>query len=499
MTAPQHELPNAQSTLDELIGSVDLAAPSTTKFARLETFLASLMGLSADDVVAATISKAGNFSVRANQSQRARSAQVFVGVVPESAEVPATQRAAIARVRAGLSPSVLLVCRGSGGTWDASWAVQQRRATADGLEALRTSLGTEPVEVEGHVEDLTTGPSVLPPTLPGSVPVTRLTLDPRTRRMLRRAVAGRPAVMLVGPPGTGKSQLVSELLADVVADPSVVGMATGHEATLVTPDESWTARELVGGETIDDRGRLRFVPGAVLRAVAEDRWLVLDEANRADLDRVFGPLLTWLSGQPVQVGRTSGEPDAGPITLGWAEAAHCAVSGAENLRSDIPSPEPVQYLAGSEWRMLGTYNALDAHRVFKFGLALGRRFAHVPVGAPDTDGFGVALAGRLSVLPDALRVKIADILTAIYAAHREVEGAVLGPAAFLEIPSYLAGDESEYHEVPELLAEGYVTAVGTWLARLEEEQLDALGLRLADEDVLGAQWDWVRSQLTALR
>ncbi|WP_456598794.1 AAA family ATPase [Blastococcus sp. SYSU DS0616] len=499
MTAPKSVGHTAQAMLDELVSAVDLAAPSTTKFSRLETWLASLMGLSADDVVVATISKAGNFSVRANQSQRARSAAVFVGVVPEAGEVPATRRAATARVEAGLSPSVLLIVRGSGGTWDASWGVMERHADSQPFEALHDALGTEAEKVEGRVVDQSIAGSVPPPTLPGSVPVTRLALDPRTRRMLRRAVASRPAVMLVGPPGTGKSQLVSELLADVAADPSVVGMVTGHEATLVTPDESWTARELVGGETIDDQGRLRFVPGAVLRAITEDRWLVLDEANRADLDRVFGPLLTWLSGQPVQVGRTSGEPDAGPITLGWGEAAQCAVLGAENLRSDSPGPEPVQYLAGSDWRLLGTYNALDAHRVFKFGLALGRRFAHVPVGAPDTEGFRAALAGRLSVLPERLQEQVSESLTAIYDAHREIEGAVLGPAAFLEIPTYLAGEEPGSPNGTELLAEGYVSAVGTWLARLEEEQLDALGVRLAAEDVLGAQWEWVRSQLTALR
>ena len=146
-------------------------------------------------------------------------------------------------------------------------------------------------------------------------PAARLALDARVRRMVRSAISSRAAVMLVGPPGTGKTQLVGETLSEVADNPSAFGMTKGHEKLEVTPDESWSTRELVGGDTVDDKGRIRFSPGYLLEAIAQDRWLVLDEANRADMDRIFGGMLTWLSGESVTVGRVSSDPDAESVLL----------------------------------------------------------------------------------------------------------------------------------------------------------------------------------------
>src|SRR5262249_48942925 len=92
-----------------------------------------------------------------------------------------------------------------------------------------------------------------------------------------------------------------------------------HDVLTVTADESWTTRELVGGDSVDDQGRLRFAPGYVLQAVEADKWLLIDEANRADLDRIFGGLLTWLSGQEVTVGRLSPTKPA-EVVLGWSQS-----------------------------------------------------------------------------------------------------------------------------------------------------------------------------------
>src|SRR5690606_32270056 len=93
-----------------------------------------------------------------------------------------------------------------------------------------------------------------------------------------------------------------------------------HDPLWATPDESWTTRDLVGGDTIVD-GHIRFRPGWVVRAIADDRWLVLDEANRADMDRIFGGLLTWLSGGTVAIGSEHSGADAREILLGWTTGA----------------------------------------------------------------------------------------------------------------------------------------------------------------------------------
>jgi len=50
----------------------------------------------------------------------------------------------------------------------------------------------------------------------------------------------------------------------------------------------------------------------------------------------------------------------------------------------------------------------------------------------------------------------------------------------------------------ELIAEAYLSAFGTWLARLDDDILDALGRGLSGDDALGSQWEWIRGQLPNL-
>jgi hypothetical protein len=217
------------------------------------------------------------------------------------------------------------------------------------------------------------------------------------------------------------------------------------------------------------------------------------------MDRIFGALLTWLAGQPVHVGTVGSHPGSGPVRLGWGDGAESVVLGGDQLRADDPGTEPVDYLAGTEWRLLGTYNALDAQRVFRFGQALGRRFAHVPVPAPDAQAFGRALEPHLAGLTDdGLRGTVRDSAVAMYSAHLASTGATLDPAVFLDIPGCVAAGAQTGSDVSELLAEAHLTSLGTWLARLADDELDKLTVSMSAERALGAQWTWVRRQLPAL-
>lgn len=338
--------------------------------------------------------------------------------------------------------------------------------------------------------------------VPAPRPKHTLVLDERIRRMLRFSVQSRSAVMLVGPPGTGKTHLLHELAADIQNAPAAYGLKRLKDPMVVTPDESWTARELVGGDTVDDHGRLRFSPGHVLEAIHRNRWLVLDEANRADLDRIFAGLFTWLSGQSVEVGRVSSDPQAGPVILGWSDTPRSKVIGAGWLRGKESSRGPVYYLAGTDWRLLGTYNAVDAQRVFRFGQALGRRFDHIPVPLPGNEAFSQALEARLGDITAGLtsenRAELAAILRDIYRAHSTISDA-LGPAALLAIPQYVAvGMRAGETAVRPLVAEAYLAGMGTWLGGLGDD-LTQLGESLRVDTVLGTEWQWITSRLNELR
>jgi hypothetical protein len=266
-----------------------------------------------------------------------------------------------------------------------------------------------------------------------------------------------------------------------------------------------------------------FRPGWVLRSIAEGKWLVLDEANRGDLDRIFGALLTWLSGGHVTVGVESTSNDAKHVELGWTEGA----SRVDVIEGSDGVPGTRKYLAGDDWRLVGTYNAVDSQRVFRVGAALGRRFARVPVPPITPTLFSQVLLEREPLLSSVLSHK----LSALYTAHYEDSSTRLGPAQFLGMTGYLKSAISASLEatvtklersdntatttvsddtppsVVEIadqtydaaICEAYVLNVGVQLAQLERPDLDQLCMRLQARVGLSiSDVSWLREMLEAL-
>jgi len=220
--------------------------------------------------------------------------------------------------------------------------------------------------------------------------------------------------------------------------------------------------------------------------------------------------------------------------------AECTYSNLEALDGGGNADEPVRFVAGTEWRLLGTYNALDAQRVFRFGQAIGRRFARVPVPTPSADEFRRALEPFTVGLDEW----IADSIVGLYAAHKESLATELGPALFLRMPNYLQAARDTQHSAgvtgdlepdapadakddgpsdeagPEdsgavsvggpalvgeqaqraLLAEAYTVNVGSWLSRLEPGELEALGRKVTMDRRLFSmsEWAWIRDMVRFL-
>lgn len=316
-------------------------------------------------------------------------------------------------------------------------------------------------------------------------PEETIMVDARVERMLRRALQRFSCVLLVGPPGTGKGALVRWATAQVSAGPESFGFSAGYEPKPIwrTPDESWSSFELIGGLAPDDKGVLRWSYGVLPTSLQENRWLVLDETNRADMDKIMGPLLTWLSEQRVEIGRTEAHGGS-PIEIGWGTAADCEAT---------PADSPTNFVAGTNWRLLGTYNPQDAQRVFRFGQALSRRFVTVPVPPLEVGQFEALLTERN---PDLTEDWVTAI-TGLYSAHKSSETTVLGPAVFLRLAEYLDDDELFSAH---LIAEAYVLSLGKYLSSYDDQTFTTLGERIVtDEEVMDAsEWEWIEQQRSIL-
>lgn len=343
----------------------------------------------------------------------------------------------------------------------------------ESLSSLPPDLHPPPPE-KGHATSSTTASDVAPVK---PVDTSDLVVSTVLLRRSRRALLTSQAIAFVGPPGTGKSRLIVKLIEEARADPASFELSAAPEYELYAAEADWTGRTLVGGYFPQPDGVLRFQEGYLLRALRRNRWLVIDEMNRADLDRVMGPVLTLLAGQHVDLGMSELSASGIPMLLAW---------GAEPESGVVEEQGQRIYVAGTDWRVLGTYNSVDLGRVFSMGAALSRRWATVPVPPLGEDDIGQLLEAR------GFPAGVVALIRHLYALH--LRYLPLGPAPFLDAVSFAASTPMEVGpgaapeavspETMDLLRDAYVLYFAPQLRRMDPEHRDAfmseLGALLGD-------------------
>ena len=186
-------------------------------------------------------------------------------------------------------------------------------------------------------------------------------------------------VILTGAPGTGKTKL-----ADCIC------RKAGFPSWTVPATDQWTTFETIG-ESFRPHPRnpalidSDFLPGAVVKSLEKGRCLIIDEINRADIDKAFGELFTLLSGNSVTLPYRRRNKDGGFRRL-QLQIGPTLVTGDESEVIMVPP----------WWRIIGAMNDADKASLKRLSLAFVRQFAFIPVDLPQKQTYQKIMQNSLS-------------------------------------------------------------------------------------------------------
>lgn len=234
-------------------------------------------------------------------------------------------------------------------------------------------------------------------------------------------------IILIGPPGTGKSKIAQQICKHFT-----------YDYNMVTASYNWSSYEIIGGYKINKDKEMYFDEGILLKSIKDsdnkcirNKWIIIDELNRADIDKAFGSLFSVLAGDEV--------------ILSYEKEGKNIVIRPQGKDEIIDRIENHEYIIPHGWKLVATMNSYDKASLYEMSYAFMRRFAFIAVKIPQK--IDVATIKKFldvwNIDDDSIGgIYISDVILHIWRCINKIRG--IGPAIIRDIASYANISNGDY-------------------------------------------------------